>query len=234
MEQVYRRRDGRGAVVRSRHEKKPGRMKQAIFKQFFVCLCLLICAAIIRFSPSESFVPAQNAIRRILREDTDFATMPKQITTFFKKELFYEKNEEELGSKEVLMDMDAPVDAVVTSGFGLRDDPMAGEEKFHYGVDLGALEGEYVCASANGEVVEAGYSDSYGNYLLLQHSETVYTLYAHCESLLLKQGDNAKKGQEIATVGATGKVTGPHLHFEIRDGDTWLDPTEFVTFKKEN
>lgn len=221
-------------MVRSRQEKRPGHMKRAIVKQFFVCLCLFVCAAIVCFSPLDSFVPAQHAIRRILREDTDFAAVPEKIAAFFKKEMAHEKSTEELGSKEVLMDMDAPVEAVVTSGFGLREDPMGGEEKFHYGVDLGALEGEHVRASADGEVVEAGYSDSYGNYLLLKHSETVYTLYAHCESLLLNQGDSAKKGQEIATVGATGKVTGPHLHFEIRDGDTWLDPTEFVAFKKDN
>lgn len=234
MEQVYRRREGRNVITHQRQEKKSGHMKQALYKQFFVCLCLLIAASFIRLSPAESFKSAENAIRRILRENTNFAAVPGQISAFFKKEIFDKDNMEELGSKEVLMDMDAPVEAVVTSAFGLRDDPMDGEEAFHYGVDLGAPAGECVRAAAAGEVVEAGYSDSYGNYILLRHSESVYTLYAHCETLLLRQGDSTKQGQEIATVGATGKVTGAHLHFEIRDGDTWLDPSEFITFKRDN
>ncbi|MBE7022187.1 MAG: M23 family metallopeptidase [Ruminococcaceae bacterium] len=231
MEQVYRRR-GTYSTPRRRVREGGGHYRQIIFKQSVACFLLFAAALGARLSPLPELAPVEHAIRLILSEHTDFSRMPGQLHDFFKTHILQKDNAEDLGSREPLMHLSMPVEAAVTSGFGLRTDPASGEEAFHYGVDLGAPAGETIRAAASGEAVEAGESDSYGNYILIRHSESVYTLYAHCERLLSSQGDSIEQGQAIATVGATGKAVGPHLHFEVRSGDTWLDPAEFISFPR--
>lgn len=116
----------------------------------------------------------------------------------------------------------------VSSGFGERMHPIEGVEKFHYGVDLAANEGDPICAFADGTVVTAELSDSYGNYIVLRHDETYATLYAHCSKLLVEPGDKVTIGQEIALVGQTGEATGPHLHFELRKNGEPIDPEAYL------
>ncbi|MBE7010327.1 MAG: M23 family metallopeptidase [Ruminococcaceae bacterium] len=233
MEQVYRRRGEYAKVHRQRSEES-GRLHYAPTKRIAVCIILLAGALVVRFSGAESLLPAKDAITRILQEHTDFAGVPGKVKEFLAKGTEQKSLPEELGSKEVLMNMKVPTEAVVSSPFGLRQDPQSGEEKFHYGVDLAAAEGTDIFAAAPGQVVECGFSDSYGNYLLLQHSESIFTLYAHCSELLTGQDETVEQGEKIALMGSTGNVTGPHLHFEIRDGDTWLDPAEFMRLKKDS
>ena len=73
-------------------------------------------------------------------------------------------------------------------------------------------------------MTEAGFHESYGNYLILDHANGFTTLYAHCSRLLVRKGDRVKKGQLIGKIGATGAATGPHLHFELRLNGVCLDP----------
>lgn len=122
-----------------------------------------------------------------------------------------------------------PVEGSYTSSFGWRTHPITGASNFHRGVDITAAEGTPVAAFASGEVVRAGWDDSYGNYIQIKHSETCSTLYAHCSQLLCAVGDEVEKGQTIAKSGATGQVTGPHLHFEIKVNGLWHDPTYYLT-----
>jgi len=112
----------------------------------------------------------------------------------------------------------------VTSGFGNRVHPVAGEVKFHTGVDLAAPEGSRVRSVADGVVKEAGPRGAYGNVVEVSHADGTSTLYAHNSELLVKAGDPVAAGQPIALSGATGRVTGPHLHFEIRRHDHPVDP----------
>lgn len=87
---------------------------------------------------------------------------------------------------------------------------------YHTGVDFKASVGTPVYSIADGQVFDTGYSSAYGNYVEIYHGNNVYSFYAHASSVKVKEGQNVTKGQQIMLSGATGNVTGPHLHFEIR------------------
>ncbi len=117
----------------------------------------------------------------------------------------------------------------ITSGFGWRDDPLGGGEKFHNGLDLVAAKGTPVRAFAAGTVDFIGESNAYGQYLQIRHENGVTSFYAHCSKLLVHKGDQVELGQKVAESGATGDVTGPHLHFELRKDGVRLNPAYYVT-----
>lgn len=120
-----------------------------------------------------------------------------------------------------------PVSGHLTSTFGWREHPVEGGNKFHYGVDLAAETGTDVLAFADGEVYASGESSTLGNYIMLQHQGGYMTLYAHC-SRITAAGGSVKMGDKIAEVGDTGLVTGPHLHFELHEGELYLNPIYYV------
>ena len=112
----------------------------------------------------------------------------------------------------------------MSSRYGYRVHPISGEYSMHNGLDIAADKGSDVLATYDGIVISAGYSNSYGYYIIISHNETMKTLYAHCDKLLVGEGDTVQKGDKIATVGSTGRSTGPHLHFEVRVGNYRIDP----------
>lgn len=120
-----------------------------------------------------------------------------------------------------------PVYGPLSSAFGWREHPIEGGNKFHYGVDLAADYGTDVRAFADGTVYATGESSSLGNYIMLQHQGNYITLYAHCSRVTVTGGTVAK-GEKIAEVGDSGLATGPHLHFELHDGDLYLNPIFYV------
>lgn len=122
----------------------------------------------------------------------------------------------------------SPVESRITSGFGWRDHPIEGGEKFHRGVDLKAGEGTTVQAFAAGTVDYIGESDIYGLYLQLRHGNGVTSFYAHCSKLCVQQGQAVEAGEKVAESGATGEVTGPHLHFELQKDGVRLDPAHYI------
>lgn len=231
MEQVYRRSSRR--ITRRQAQTLPTlpKFKKNALGQSIVCLLLFLLCLFVKTQPESDQPFAQNAIRFIMENNTDFAAIPQQILQFFKT--LTETENSTIPNKDVLTSLVLPVDAPITSPFGLRTHPTDGTEKFHYGVDIGAPEGEKIKCTAKGTAVEVGKHNEYGNYILVQHSDEIYTMYAHCQSILPKTGDEIQAGQVIATVGATGNVTGPHLHFELRNGDTYLDPVEFISFRQD-
>lgn len=117
-----------------------------------------------------------------------------------------------------------PTAGEVVSKYGYRTHPITKKYTMHNGIDIAAKKGSDIYASFDGTVTSAGYSDSYGYYVIVSHSKNVETLYAHCSKLKAKKGDTVKKGDVIALVGSTGWSTGPHLHFEIRVGGYRIDP----------
>ncbi len=117
-----------------------------------------------------------------------------------------------------------PVSGVVSSHYGYRVHPISGEYSMHNGLDISADKGSDIYAAYDGVVTSAGYSNSYGYYIIISHNETIRTLYAHCSKLLVEEGETLKKGDKIATVGSTGRSTGPHLHFEVRVAGYRIDP----------
>jgi|LSQX01.3.fsa_nt_gb murein DD-endopeptidase MepM/ murein hydrolase activator NlpD len=115
----------------------------------------------------------------------------------------------------------------ITSSFGYRKHPVTGQNRMHTGVDIGASSGASVVAANDGVVLMSGWNGGYGNCIIIDHGGGIATLYAHNSSLLVKQGDEVTKEQVIAKVGSTGLSTGPHLHFEIRESGTPIDPMKY-------
>ncbi len=122
----------------------------------------------------------------------------------------------------------SPVLAAMTSPFGWREHPISGGAKFHYGVDLAVETGTTVGAFASGTVEYIGESDIYGQYLQLDHGNGVTSFYAHCSKLCVQQGQAVAAGEKVAESGATGEVTGPHLHFEMKKDGVRLNPAYYI------
>lgn len=122
-----------------------------------------------------------------------------------------------------------PIEGVISSRYGLRNPTTLTVPKNHTGIDIAAVVGTKIIAAADGEVILNSSQGDYGKHLKIQNGEIVF-VYAHCNKLYVKEGENVKQGQEIAEVGATGNVTGPHLHFEIRYQDRYIDPEKILEF----
>ena len=117
-----------------------------------------------------------------------------------------------------------PVRGPITSPFGMRVDPVTGQYQLHSGIDIGADYGVPITASADGNVIYAGWYGGYGNAIIIDHGGGWSTLYAHCSAMYVSVNQPVRQGQVIGAVGATGWATGPHLHFEIRRNGVPLDP----------
>jgi murein DD-endopeptidase MepM/ murein hydrolase activator NlpD len=128
----------------------------------------------------------------------------------------------------------APIVCIRTSGYGDRTDPFINEMTFHGGVDFSSEEGKLVRASRWGTVIYASLSNGYGNLVILQHELGYYTLYGHLGEFLVEVDENIDTGQAIGKVGATGRTTGPHLHFEIRRYNKQLNPENIPLFLDHN
>jgi len=122
-----------------------------------------------------------------------------------------------------------PVEGIVSSEFGLRDVANPIVSKNHVGIDIAANTGTIIKAAMEGTVTVCSTTGDYGYHIKITNND-VSTLYAHCSKLYVKNGDIIKQGQEIAEVGSTGKSTGPHLHFEIIRGMTYINPRDIIEF----
>ncbi len=112
----------------------------------------------------------------------------------------------------------------ITSGFGLRLDPIDGKMRHHAGIDIAVAENSPVRTAAEGKVVFSGFSKGYGNCVVIDHGNGLTTLYGHNARNLVKVGDILKSGTAIALSGSSGRATGPHIHFEVRKDGVAVDP----------
>jgi murein DD-endopeptidase MepM/ murein hydrolase activator NlpD len=115
-----------------------------------------------------------------------------------------------------------PLQGVLYRGYGVK------QGQRHDGIDISAPEGTTVRAAAAGEVIYTGTQSGYGVIVILRHSDALITLYAHNSAVLVKDGDRVDAGTPIARVGQSGRTTGPHLHFEVREGTKPRDPIPFL------
>ena len=120
-----------------------------------------------------------------------------------------------------------PIEGTISSKYGQREPTTATVPKNHTGVDSAANMGTKIKSATSGEVVIASEEGDYGKHLKIQIGD-VSIIYAHCNNLYVKQGDQISQGQEIAEVGTTGNSTGPHLHFEIRISERTIDPQKIL------
>lgn len=121
-----------------------------------------------------------------------------------------------------------PVNGVLRSSFGGRSDPFSGEGAFHTGVDLEAAVGTPVHVTADGVVVSAGWSGSYGKLVVVDHGNGIETYYAHLSQVLVVPGEEVDRGQVVALSGRTGRATGPHMHYEVRLHGTPVNPYKYL------
>ena len=126
-----------------------------------------------------------------------------------------------------------PVAGTITSQFGHRVDPITGEVSSHTGTDIACAEGTPILAAADGTVTVANSLDSwggsYGYYIQIDHGGGLETLYAHCSSICVATGQQVQAGQVIGYVGHTGRVTGNHLHLEVRIDSNRVDAMQYFT-----
>ena len=122
-----------------------------------------------------------------------------------------------------------PISGTITSGFGEREVTSKVMTKDHKGIDIAATQGTEIKSAIDGQVIEADSNSQYGNFIKIKKDDMI-TVYAHCEKLKVSKDDNIKKGDVIATVGSTGNSTGPHLHFEIRLSNRYIDPRFIIEF----
>ena len=130
-----------------------------------------------------------------------------------------------LDSKSLII----PLNGTITSRYGPRNPTTETVPKYHTGIDIAVNEGTVFVASMEGIVESVSSVGDYGNHIKIVNDD-VMTLYAHCKTIYVKQGDKITQGQEIGEVGSTGNVTGPHLHFEIRKENRYVDPDLILKF----
>lgn len=123
-----------------------------------------------------------------------------------------------------------PSCTTTSSVYGYRVHPIYGTVKFHAGEDIPASYGAEILAAASGTVTTAGWVSGYGNYTVIDHGGGTMTAYGHQSSILVSVGQYVEQGQDIGYVGSTGNSTGPHLHFEVYQNGSTVDPKSFFSF----
>lgn len=122
-----------------------------------------------------------------------------------------------------------PIDGVISSEFGARESKYQNVTGYHTGIDIAAEEGKSIYSAIQGIVELVSNEGDYGKHIKIR-CNNVTTLYAHCSKILVTEGQIVAEGQEIAKVGSTGNSTGPHLHFEIRVDDRFINPSKLIKF----
>jgi murein DD-endopeptidase MepM/ murein hydrolase activator NlpD len=121
-----------------------------------------------------------------------------------------------------------PVEGRLTSNFGERVDPFNGEGAFHSGLDISVPYGTPVHAAADGVVTAAEFMNGYGRLITLDHGHGISTRYGHLSGFAITPGQHVRRGQVIGYVGTTGRVTSPHLHYEVRIQSVPVDPHKYL------
>ena len=123
----------------------------------------------------------------------------------------------------------APSYTRISDDYGYRQHPILNVQQFHTGVDMAAPGGTPILAAYDGAVVQAAYNSSMGNYVMIDHGSGLYTIYMHAQKLMVSAGDEVSRGEQIATVGTTGRSTGNHLHFSVRLNGSYVSPWGYIS-----
>ena len=121
-----------------------------------------------------------------------------------------------------------PLVGEITSEYGWRTHPIYGDSRYHSGMDIGGDYGDPIIAAAAGIVTYSGWISGYGYAVIIDHGGGISTLYGHNEALAVAEGQTVSQGQVIAYCGSTGNSTGPHCHFEVREGGEPVDPMGYL------
>ncbi len=123
----------------------------------------------------------------------------------------------------------APSYTRISDDYGTRIHPILGTQQFHNGVDMAAPNGSPILAAYDGEVIAASYSPTMGNYIMIDHGDGLITIYMHASSVSVSTGTMVARGEQIGCVGSTGRSTGPHLHFSVRENGQYVSPWNYLS-----
>ncbi len=121
-----------------------------------------------------------------------------------------------------------PVDGWITSKFGYRKSPFTGRKEFHSGLDISNKSGTKIIATANGRISYAARKMYIGNLIVIDHGHGRVTKFGHLKKIMVKPGQQVKRGDVIALLGNTGRSTGPHVHYEVRINGTPVNPLKYI------
>lgn len=220
--------ENKQAIIEAKTNRKLDFHIAIFVLQGVICAAVLLFCLVTKIFFGDFFGEVKNWYDKNLNEDTDvFLVLGNPSEESGKGGPL------EVGAVDLSGGFELPVSGTLTSGYGYRTDPFTGERSIHSGVDIAAEKGTLIKSALSGvvEVAEKSGGD-YGNYIIVNHGG-FKTLYAHCEDLKVTKGQCVEAGENVATVGSTGRSTGPHLHFEIRIGDTKIDPTPFVILENK-
>ena len=159
---------------------------------------------------------AERAYRELIETSRQIEQMIKRI----------QSGEKNIGGSTGTMTW--PAEGEITSPFGWRVHPIFGTQRLHTGIDIGADYGDAIRAADGGVVIHADWMGGYGNAVIIDHGNGISTLYAHNSQLLVDEGQTVAKGQTMARCGSTGYSTGPHLHFEVRQNGSPVNPLNYL------
>lgn len=179
--------------------------------RFFGAVLILAAAVFFKFNPTYF----NKTISDIMGTDCDYTLLISDI-----KNIVYAHT---VGGKVFIK----PVDDIITSPFGKREDPLNNGEDNHTGIDINAKENTEVKSAYSGKVLRVEENEFYGKFIMIEHFNSLVSLYGHLNEQKVNVGDDVKKGDIIGLSGSTGRSTGPHLHFEIRKDGKCVDPSGY-------
>ncbi len=182
-----------------------------------ICIAVLIGLCAIRFTPDDVLVKTKNAVKLILTQNTDIKAEAEKV-----KNIFVQTDEIAAMNPVAEFANPAPQGEICVS-FGAQD---AADSGFHYGVDIKLTENVNILSASDGEVSEIATNEEYGSYIIIEHNEEISTLYGKLGTILPDVGEKIQAGQTIACVNSDDNT----LYFEIRRGETYLNPEEFIKF----
>ncbi len=196
------------------------RVSSSFTKRTLLCILILIACVSVRLSPPENHQAVRQSIQLIVTKNTDIKATYEKTKAYFTQDASMEP-------LDPVSNLQSPYDGTIVKGFGIQDASGSG---FHYGLDIAVKKDDTVCSAGDGEITEIATNEEYGTYVIVKHSEEIFTLYGNLNKILPNTGDHIKKGDPLARNGDTDSV----FYFELRRGDTYLDPTQFIDFKEQS
>ncbi len=175
------------------------------------------------------------AKRSPLRQKALIRQLHSDLDSLLTRASFLEQNQHKLDkhfedARSILVSSPTqrPVNGYITSGFGYRSHPLTGKKEFHKGLDVRAPRGSPIISPANGIVLSTNRNAGYGRMVVVDHGYGIVTRYGHVSKFFVKPGQRVKRGDRLATVGSTGRTTGPHLHYEVIRNGIAVNPTRYL------
>ena len=192
---------------------------QTFLLQLTICILLFLFCLFLRLTPDTAFAKSKAGIRAILTVQTDLTAYGRNLLSFFQP-----SSDAEAFSP--VTNMTSPSGGTVIKHFGVQD---ASENGFHYGVVVSCEKGETILAANDGIVSEIATNQEYGSFILIRHSDEISTLYGKLDEILPEVGAHVSAGQPIAL-----PEDGASFYFELRRGNTYLNPAEYISFREAN